>query len=798
MVALLNRPPWLTFITRWRRCVATAAPHRDRGRRCHRGWGGAFLIRVLLLKSATVCTGLYDPVRHIASARLYGNIEALAYYYVDLLVGSPPQRVSVILDTGSSLLGFPCSNCGHCGRHIDPAFDFERSSSASWVRCGDEQCQCQSGHCSYHVGYTEGSAISGYFFEDRMFLGDALQHNPAVVMRMGCHQNENNLFYTQQANGIFGVGPQARTLKSLFLDVEHIEAKIFSICLAEWGGRFTVGGINESLHTGPTQYVSVDTTGGHYYVQLDSLEVDGQVVSSSSFGRTMIDSGTTFTYMGRGPYQALRKGIESYCAQRSSCGGLQQGECWEVPHIGAFPNVTSVFGGGVRVRWAPKAYLYRAGDTTRNVYCYGFMDDGPRASTVLGVTWMIYQDVIFDQSASRVGIAGAACPEYRVRPPIETIVTKAMTSARPATLNTAAAASTAYHQVTAVSSTVTNITGGRSDRTSGVLVATTTDASAAAVFDKNVSGMAGVDSNNVATVADLDNASANGLSVAQGSGAGTASTSGVRPPSSSQGKRDPEKQISPTHTSTQRPTQAVSQLPKMSATQFQTQPSTQPRPSTQPPAHVPTPVPTEPTTQLPTTLPRVQSTTKAEADIQQFAQPLTKQATEQASPGSSPFATPHSVPTSAPTTASSTGVVSKIERPTAQTSRLAILINDRLLLAVAATALTLFLSIFVFCLYRRCRRSRHGSHRHVQLKEVDESGSMPPQIVGSLDGVGTLDVEGDPSAETFVIGEYDEDADGEDGVWEGGSFHYGLPEDRASSRPFNVAPSNTEPVAPRL
>ena len=33
----------------------------------------------------------------------------------DVLVGEPPQRVSVILDSGSSLLAFPCTGCSHCG-----------------------------------------------------------------------------------------------------------------------------------------------------------------------------------------------------------------------------------------------------------------------------------------------------------------------------------------------------------------------------------------------------------------------------------------------------------------------------------------------------------------------------------------------------------------------------------------------------------------------------------------------------------------------------------------------------------
>ena len=75
---------------------------------------------------------LYDPKGHIESCRVYGNIDEYAYYYADLMVGTPPQRVSVILDTGSGVAAFPCASCPHCGEHIDPAFDYAKSSTAKW------------------------------------------------------------------------------------------------------------------------------------------------------------------------------------------------------------------------------------------------------------------------------------------------------------------------------------------------------------------------------------------------------------------------------------------------------------------------------------------------------------------------------------------------------------------------------------------------------------------------------------------------------------------------------------------
>lgn len=43
--------------------------------------------------------------------------EGLGTHYSFIYVGSPPQRVSVIVDTGSHHTAFPCVGC-KCGKHV--------------------------------------------------------------------------------------------------------------------------------------------------------------------------------------------------------------------------------------------------------------------------------------------------------------------------------------------------------------------------------------------------------------------------------------------------------------------------------------------------------------------------------------------------------------------------------------------------------------------------------------------------------------------------------------------------------
>lgn len=61
----------------------------------------------------------------IYTLQLKGNSSELHYYYVDLYFGSSHSKQSLIIDTGSSLTGFPCKSvCVNCGKHINEHYDF--------------------------------------------------------------------------------------------------------------------------------------------------------------------------------------------------------------------------------------------------------------------------------------------------------------------------------------------------------------------------------------------------------------------------------------------------------------------------------------------------------------------------------------------------------------------------------------------------------------------------------------------------------------------------------------------------
>ncbi|CAK9094028.1 unnamed protein product [Durusdinium trenchii] len=272
-------------------------------------------------------------------------------------------------------------------------------------------------------------------------IGDLFQQNPEMRARLGCHQEETRLFYTQKANGIMGIRQpqegQPTLLQQLMRDRDRINADIFTMCIADSGGRLTVGGLNESDHRGEVKYIKMRLSGGFFNVYLQAVSIAGS--AAAGFGTTIIDSGTTWTYFGSRPYRAIRKGIEDFCSAQKSCG-IQRGNCWEASDLSGFPDLQMDFD-GVDVRWVPRAYLYRKAIGTR--WCYSFQDDGPGASTVLGASWMMHQDVIFDMARQRVGVVPADCPRHQIRPEHDP---EAMTRVRGATI-TSVTTSSKVHSV---------------------------------------------------------------------------------------------------------------------------------------------------------------------------------------------------------------------------------------------------------------------------------------------------------------------------------------------------------------
>jgi hypothetical protein len=75
------------------------------------------------------------------SSPIFGNSTSINYYYIDLYVGNPPQKQSLIIDTGSHLTSVPClPHCEKCGKHLNEYYDMRLSNESKLVNCKDDTC----------------------------------------------------------------------------------------------------------------------------------------------------------------------------------------------------------------------------------------------------------------------------------------------------------------------------------------------------------------------------------------------------------------------------------------------------------------------------------------------------------------------------------------------------------------------------------------------------------------------------------------------------------------------------------
>uniref|UniRef100_A0A6M2EJA6 Peptidase A1 domain-containing protein n=1 Tax=Populus davidiana TaxID=266767 RepID=A0A6M2EJA6_9ROSI len=361
---------------------------------------------------------------------------------VSLTVGTPPQNVSMVIDTGSELSWL------HCNKTLSypTTFDPTRSTSYQTIPCSSPTCtnrtqdfpipaSCDSSNlCHATLSYADASSSDGNLASDVFHVGSS----DISGLVFGCMDSvfSSNSDEDSKSTGLMGMNRGSLSF------VSQLGFPKFSYCISgtDFSGLLLLGESNLtwSVPLNYTPLIQISTPLPYfdrvaYTVQLEGIKVLDKLlpIPKSTFepdhtgaGQTMVDSGTQFTFLLGPAYNALRTAFLN-----KTSGVLRvledpdfvfQGAmdlCYLVPLsqrvLPLLPTVTLVFR-GAEMTVSGDRVLYRVPGELRgndSVHCLSFGN-----SDLLGVDAYVighhHQQNVwmeFDLEKSRIGLAQVRC-----------------------------------------------------------------------------------------------------------------------------------------------------------------------------------------------------------------------------------------------------------------------------------------------------------------------------------------------------------------------------------------------------
>lgn len=212
-----------------------------------------------------------------------------AQYFGEIAIGTPPQKFTVIFDTGSSNLWVPSSKCYFsvpCLFHTK----YKSGQSSTYKKNGT----------SAAIQYGTG-AVSGFYSQDSVKIGDLVVQNQDFIEAT---REPGVTFLVAKFDGILGLGFQEISVGHSvpvwynMVNQGLVKEPVFSFWLnrnttGEEGGEIVFGGVDSKHFKGEHTYVPV-TQKGYWQFDMGDILIKGAPTGSCDGKCSAIaDSGTS-------------------------------------------------------------------------------------------------------------------------------------------------------------------------------------------------------------------------------------------------------------------------------------------------------------------------------------------------------------------------------------------------------------------------------------------------------------------------------------------------------------------------
>ena len=372
-------------------------------------------------------------IRKTLEQSLYGDINELNYYYINLYLGKNKKKQSFLLDTGSGITSIPCKPyCNQCGQHINSYIYINENQI---IFCNNEECssvesncdkniQKEDNYCSFEIYYSEKSVIKGIYFNELINFSKKNINNFDKYIPIGCTIYEDNLFYTQKVDGIMGLCNNGNNFINTLYKYGVINNNIFSLCFGDKGGYTSIDKIETKYHKEKISYINIDKENNYYNIYINKINIKNNNRSIVAFDNitysAILDSGLTLTNMPKNIANDIINYIKDICKD-GKCGVLYHHKefdlCYKFNSLenltyvvdNIWPNISFYINNNYyEYVWRPSQYIFKFNENNEIIGCIGFIKN--RANVFnLGASWMIGHDIIFDNQNNRIGFAEADC-----------------------------------------------------------------------------------------------------------------------------------------------------------------------------------------------------------------------------------------------------------------------------------------------------------------------------------------------------------------------------------------------------
>ncbi|RAL15430.1 pepsin-like aspartic protease [Aspergillus homomorphus CBS 101889] len=227
-------------------------------------------------------TPINDLSRHDVLVDNFMN----AQYFSEIELGTPPQTFKVVLDTGSSNLWVPSSECGSIACYLHNKYD--SSSSSTYKKNGSE----------FSIRYGSGS-LSGFVSQDTLKIGDLTVKGQDFAEAT---QEPGLAFAFGRFDGILGLGYDTISVNKIvppfynMLKQGLLDEPVFAFYLGDANKEgdssvATFGGVDKSHYTGELIKIPLRRK-AYWEVDLDSIALGDDVAELENTG-VILDTGTS-------------------------------------------------------------------------------------------------------------------------------------------------------------------------------------------------------------------------------------------------------------------------------------------------------------------------------------------------------------------------------------------------------------------------------------------------------------------------------------------------------------------------